>query len=80
MPTLQTGQVSRTGDPTIEEAPVFTHHCSVCEKQHLIFFSQVTSVAATEQGTAVHYTCWCGAAQTWTTAPEGATEALSLVA
>lgn len=59
---------------------MFTHHCTACDKQHLIFFSQVTAVAATEHGTAVDYTCWCGQPQTWTTAPEGATEALSLVA
>lgn len=59
---------------------MFTHHCTACDKQQLIFFSQVTSVAATGQGTAVHYTCWCGQPQTWTAVPAGAAEALGLVA
>jgi hypothetical protein len=44
---------------------MFTHHCKACDKTQLIFFSQVTGLAATDHGTAVTFTCWCGSEQTW---------------
>ncbi|MGN6577940.1 MAG: hypothetical protein ACTHKG_19880 [Nocardioides sp.] len=46
---------------------MFATTCSSCEKRQLIFPSQVTSLANTERGIEVAYTCWCGAAQTWLT-------------
>ena len=47
---------------------MFTHHCTACDKTQLIFFSQVTGLADTDHGTAVTFTCWCGAEQTWVAA------------
>ena len=47
---------------------MFTHHCTACAKTQLIFFSQVTDLADTGHGTAVTFTCWCGAEQTWVAA------------
>jgi hypothetical protein len=44
---------------------MFTHHCTACDKTQLVFFSQVTGLADTGRGTAVTFTCWCGAEQTW---------------
>jgi hypothetical protein len=48
---------------------MFTHHCTACDKTQLIFLSQVTDFAGTDRGTAVTFTCWCGAEQTWVAAP-----------
>ena len=47
---------------------MFTHHCTACDKTQLIFFSQVTGLAATDRGTSVIFTCWCGSEQTWVAA------------
>ena len=44
---------------------MFTHHCTACDQTQLIFFSQVTGLAATDRGTSVIFTCWCGSEQTW---------------
>lgn len=46
---------------------MFDHLCSSCEKRQLIFPSQITSIANTDAGIEVAYTCWCGATQTWLT-------------
>ena len=51
--------------PSREVHPVFTNVCSSCRRNQLIFLSQVTGMAETEQGTVVAYTCWCGADQAW---------------
>ena len=48
---------------------MFTHHCTACDQTQLIFFSQVTGLAATDRGTSVIFTCWCGSEQTWVAAP-----------
>jgi hypothetical protein len=48
---------------------MFTRHCTACDKTQLIFFSQVTGLAATDHGTAVTFTCWCGSEQTWDANP-----------
>lgn len=50
---------------------MFTHHCTACEKDQLVFLSQATSLAETPEGLAVRFTCWCGAPQAWV-APQGA--------
>lgn len=42
----------------------FTHHCAACDRTQLIFASQVMSVAASENGPELTFTCWCGATQT----------------
>ena len=47
---------------------MFTHHCKACDKTQLIFISQVTGLAEVDHGTAVSFTCWCGAEQTWVAA------------
>ncbi len=46
---------------------MFDHQCTSCGKHQLIFPSQVTSVANSEAGIVVRFTCWCGSAQTWVT-------------
>ena len=40
---------------------MFDHHCSACDKRQLIFPSQVTGLANTDDGIVVAFTCWCGA-------------------
>lgn len=40
---------------------MFVHECTACEKRQLIFASQVTGVV--DGGTAIAFTCWCGAEQ-----------------
>lgn len=42
---------------------MFTHHCTACDRNQLIFPSQVTSVASAEHGALATFTCWCGAEQ-----------------
>ena len=42
---------------------MFDHHCTACDKRRLIFPSQVTSLANTERGIVLAFTCWCGAEQ-----------------
>ena len=46
---------------------MFDHHCTSCDKRQLIFPSQITAMANTEQGIVVSFTCWCGDEQTMTT-------------
>ena len=46
---------------------MFDHTCTACDKRQLIFPSQVTSMANTDRGIVVAFTCWCGADQTMTT-------------
>ncbi len=43
---------------------MFDNNCQVCAKRVLIFPSQITSLANTERGIAVTFTCWCGTEQT----------------
>ena len=43
---------------------MFAHHCSSCEETYLIFESQLTSLANTEHGIELSFTCWCGVEQT----------------
>jgi len=52
-----------TIDDTSEEAPVFSHHCTACDRTQLIFSSQVTGLTNDELGIAVSFRCWCGAEQ-----------------
>lgn len=49
---------------------MFDSTCTECRKRQLIFPSQITGLVNTAGGPVVGYTCWCGAAQTWT--PHGA--------
>jgi hypothetical protein len=42
----------------------FTHHCSACDREQLVFDSMFTAVDRTPAGTEIHFTCWCGAPQT----------------
>ena len=50
-----------------EEVTVFDHYCTSCQKRSLVFASQIVSLANTDHGIEVAFTCWCGADQTWTT-------------
>lgn len=43
---------------------MFVHHCTSCARRQLIFPSQVTSSATTDQGVTLTFSCWCGAEQT----------------
>ncbi len=43
---------------------MFDNNCQVCAKRVLIFPSQITSLANTERGIEVRFTCWCGTEQT----------------
>jgi hypothetical protein len=42
---------------------LFTHDCTACDRQQLIFPSMVSAVTHTDAGTEVAFTCWCGAEQ-----------------
>jgi len=53
---------------------MFDHHCSACDRNQLIFPSQVTGMANTDQGILVSYVCWCGSEQTWLTGASGHTD------
>ena len=46
---------------------MFDAHCSACDQRRLVFTSQITSLANTDHGIEVAYTCWCSADQTWRT-------------
>ncbi|WP_372734511.1 hypothetical protein [Nocardioides sp.] len=46
---------------------MFAHTCTACERRQLIFSSQVTSLANTDHGIELTFTCWCGAEQTMLT-------------
>lgn len=55
---------------TGKEAPaMFLSTCTDCHREQLIFPSQVSSYEQTDRGTVAHYTCWCGADQTWVAVP-----------
>ena len=43
---------------------MFAHTCTSCGDRLAIFDSQVVSVANTEAGILVTFTCWCDATQT----------------
>lgn len=42
---------------------MFTHDCTACDRQQLIFPSMISGVTRTDAGTEVAFTCWCGAPQ-----------------
>ncbi len=46
---------------------MFQNHCSACDRDQLIFPSQVTGLDNTEAGIVVSFVCWCGADQTLVT-------------
>ena len=46
---------------------MFDNNCKVCAGRVLIFPSQVTSLANTDDGIVVTFTCWCGTVQTHVT-------------
>ena len=46
---------------------MFDNNCKVCESRVLIFPSQVTSLANTDDGIVVSFMCWCGTEQTQVT-------------
>lgn len=46
---------------------MFDHLCTQCEKRQLIFSSQITTMANTDHGIVVGFTCWCGAEQAMVT-------------
>ena len=46
---------------------MFDNNCQVCAKRVLIFPSQITSLASTDHGIVVTFTCWCGTEQTLVT-------------
>lgn len=43
---------------------MFANNCQVCAKRVLVFPSQITSLANTDHGIVVSFTCWCGTEQT----------------
>ena len=49
---------------------MFLNDCTACGRGQLIFLSQVSSYVTTDRGLEAHYTCWCGAEQSWLVAPE----------
>lgn len=59
---------------------MFDNNCQVCAKRVLIFPSQVTSLANTERGIAVTFTCWCGTEQTRVTGKRSHGRRLHVVA
>ena len=44
---------------------MFLNECTACGREQLIFLSQVSAYEPTNRGLEAHYTCWCGAEQTW---------------
>lgn len=42
---------------------MFDNYCQVCAARVLVFPSQVTSLANTEDGIVVTFACWCGTEQ-----------------
>ena len=44
---------------------MFAHHCTACDTRHLIFPSQIVSIANLGGAFATTYQCWCGAEQVW---------------
>ena len=46
---------------------MFDNYCQVCAGRVLIFESQVISLANTDDGIVVTFTCWCDTVQTQVT-------------
>ncbi len=46
---------------------MFDNNCQVCASRVLIFPSQITSLANTDHGIVVTFTCWCGTEQSQVT-------------
>ena len=46
---------------------MFDNNCQVCAARVLIFESQVTSMANTDEGIVTTFTCWCDTVQTHVT-------------
>ena len=44
---------------------MFLNECTACGREQLIFLSQVSAYDRTSRGVEAHFTCWCGAEQTW---------------
>ena len=42
----------------------FTHHCTACDREQLVFDSMFTGATRIDAGLQVSFTCWCGASQT----------------
>jgi len=42
---------------------VFAHHCTACDRNQLIFSSQVTGLVNTDRGIVASFRCWCGSEQ-----------------
>ncbi len=53
---------------------MFVNQCTACRRGQLIFLSQVSSYETTRRGLEAHYTCWCGAEQTWLASPTAGSE------
>ncbi len=51
---------------------MFVNGCTGCGREQLIFPSQVSAYDTTSRGAVAHYTCWCGAEQTWLAVPAAA--------
>jgi hypothetical protein len=51
---------------------MFLNECTACGREQLIFLSQVSAYDRTSRGVEAHFTCWCGAEQTWLAAPAAA--------
>ena len=48
---------------------MFLNECTACGREQLIFLSQVSAYEETSRGVVAHFTCWCGAPQTWLASP-----------
>jgi hypothetical protein len=53
----------------LKEVGMFLNECTACGREQLIFLSQVSAYVRTSRGVEAHFTCWCGAEQTWLAAP-----------
>ena len=53
----------------MKEVGMFLNECTACGREQLIFLSQVSAYEPTSRGLEAHYTCWCGAGQTWLVSP-----------
>lgn len=53
----------------MKEVGMFLNECTACGREQLIFLSQVSAYDETSRGVVAHFTCWCGAPQTWLASP-----------
>ena len=53
----------------MKEVGMFLNECTACGREQLIFLSQVSAYDETSRGVVAHFTCWCGAPQTWLATP-----------